>query len=73
MEASLIRFMFKWSLFSLSMNLFQFEKQYVDEYVAAFIYISFYSCLWLFCMYLLLYWSLSAKDGVGDKVHCSGP
>lgn len=68
LEASLTRFLFKQSLFALSMSLFQFEKQYVHEETAVFIYTSFYSYLWLFCMYLLLCWSLSVKNGVGDKL-----
>lgn len=73
LEANLIRFIFKLSLFAVSVSLFQFEKQYVDDCLTVFTYIGLYSHLWLFCTYLLLYSSISVKDGVGDKVHCPGP
>lgn len=75
LEANLIRFVFKLSLFALSLGLFQFGKQYVDDCLTVFIYRSLYSHLWLFCTYVLLYWPLSVKDGVSvkDKVHCPGP
>lgn len=44
------------------MSLFQFEKQYVDESVAVFTYLSFYSCL------VILH--VSFAEGLDDGTEC---